>query len=45
VMCVCATIGGYYGAVVVKRVPPRIMRITIVCIGAATTAAFFLRRH
>ena len=43
VMCICATIGGYYGAVVVKRVPPRIMRIVIVCIGAATTVAFFVR--
>jgi uncharacterized protein len=43
VSCICATFGGYYGAVVVKRVPPRIMRIIIVAIGAATTAAFFLR--
>lgn len=43
VMCVCATIGGYYGAVIVRRVPPRIMRIAIVVIGAATTVAFFLR--
>ena len=45
VMCICATIGGYYGAVVVKRVPPRIMRIIIVCIGAATTIAFFARNR
>ena len=43
VMCICATIGGYYGAVIVKRVPPRIMRIAIVTIGAATTVAFFAR--
>lgn len=43
VMCICATIGGYYGAVIVKRVPPRIMRYIIVAIGAATTVAFFLR--
>jgi uncharacterized protein len=45
VMCICAIVGGYYGAVVVKRVPPRIMRIIIVAIGAATTVAFFVRAH
>jgi uncharacterized membrane protein YfcA len=43
VMCIGAIIGGYYGAVVVKRVPPRIMRAIIVAIGAATTIAFFIR--
>ena len=43
VMCVSATIGGYYGALIVRRVPPRIMRIAIVVIGAPTTVAFFVR--
>ena len=44
-MCICATIGGYYGAVIVKRVHPAHMRIAIVVLGAATTVAFFIRNR
>jgi uncharacterized membrane protein YfcA len=42
-MCIGATLGGYYGALIVRRVPPLAMRIAIVAVGALTTAAFFLR--
>jgi uncharacterized membrane protein YfcA len=44
-MCAGAIVGGYYGARIVRRVPPRAMRAFIVCLGAATTVAFFLRGH
>jgi uncharacterized membrane protein YfcA len=43
VMCVAATLGGYYGARIVRLVPPPAMRVAIVTIGALTTLAFFLR--
>ncbi len=43
VMCIGAIGGGYYGAVLVRRVPPRTMRTAIVLVGAVTSAAFFLR--
>jgi len=42
-MCVGAAFGGYYGARLVRRVPPRTMRWAIVVVGAATSAAFFFR--
>jgi uncharacterized membrane protein YfcA len=42
-MCAGAILGGYYGARIVRRVPPRAMRVAIVTLGAATTVAFFLR--
>jgi hypothetical protein len=44
-MCAGAILGGYYGARLVRRIPPRIMRIAIVAAGAATTAVFFLRNR
>jgi hypothetical protein len=44
-MCAGATLGGYYGARLVRRVPPLAMRIAIVTIGALTSVAFFLRSH
>jgi uncharacterized membrane protein YfcA len=43
VMCIAATLGGYYGARIVRLVPPPTMRIAIVVIGTLTTVAFFLR--
>jgi uncharacterized membrane protein YfcA len=45
VMSVGAIIGGYYGARLVRRVPPRAMRVAIVVVGAVTTVAFFLRNR
>ena len=45
VMCAGAILGGYYGARIVRRVPPLVMRSIIVAVGAATTVAFFLRSH
>jgi uncharacterized membrane protein YfcA len=45
VMSVCAILGGYFGARIVRRVPPPIVRSFIVVLGAATTVAFFLRSH
>jgi uncharacterized membrane protein YfcA len=42
-MCAGAVLGGYYGARLVRSVPPRTMRYAIVVVGAATTVAFFLR--
>jgi uncharacterized membrane protein YfcA len=42
-MSVGAVLGGYFGARLVRRVPPRAMRIAIVAVGAATTLAFFVR--
>jgi uncharacterized membrane protein YfcA len=42
-MSVGAVLGGYYGARLVRRIPPRAMRIAIVAVGAAMTIAFFLR--
>ena len=45
VMCAAAILGGYYGARVVRQVPPRAMRVVIVALGTATTIGFFLRQH
>ncbi len=42
-MCVGAVLGGYFGARLVRRVPPRAMRVAIVSVGALTTLAFFIR--
>ncbi len=45
VMCIGAIAGGYYGARVTRFIPPNILRIAIVAIGAVTTVAFFMRAH
>ncbi len=42
-MSVGAVLGGYYGARLVRAIPPRTLRVGIVAVGAATTVAFFLR--
>jgi uncharacterized protein len=42
-MCVGALAGGYYGAKVVRRIPPRPLRWTIVALGAVMTVVFFRR--
>lgn len=42
-MMVTATIGGYAGARVSRRLPPRVIRAAIVAIGAVMTLVFFLR--
>lgn len=44
-MCIGAILGGYYGARLVRRVPPPAMRAAIVAAGAAMTIAFFLRNR
>ncbi len=42
-MMLTATIGGYVGARVSRRLPPQAIRAAIVIIGAAMTVVFFLR--
>ena len=42
-MMVTATIGGYAGAWASRRLPPRLIRTTIVLIGAVMTVVFFVR--
>ncbi len=44
-MCIGSVAGGYYGARIIRRVPPERMRIAIVVIGSITTIAFFVRAH
>ncbi len=43
-MMVTATVGGYVGARVSRRLPPQVIRAVIVIIGAVMTLVFFLRR-
>jgi len=43
IMAVAATVGGYVGAMVAKRLPKRVARIFIVCVGLVMTVLFFLR--
>ncbi|WP_113911776.1 sulfite exporter TauE/SafE family protein [Roseovarius dicentrarchi] len=42
-MMVAATLGGYAGARVSRRLPPQVIRAAVVAIGAAMTLVFFLR--
>ncbi len=42
VMAVAATVGGYAGATVAKRLPKRIARRFIVCVGLVMTVLFFV---
>ena len=42
-MCVGALVGGYYGARVVRRIPPEPLRWGIVALGAVMTVVFFRR--
>ncbi len=42
-MCGGALVGGYYGAKVVRRIPPEPLRWTIVALGAVMTVVFFRR--
>ncbi len=42
-MMVTATIGGYVGARVSRRLPPQMIRAAIVIVGAVMTLVFFLR--
>ncbi len=42
VMMVSATIGGYAGARIARRLPASFVRATIIVVGAAMTAAFFI---
>lgn len=42
-MAAIALLGGYFGARVFRRVPPPIARTVVIAIGAAMTAAFFIR--
>lgn len=43
VMSAAAIAGGYYGARLTRIVPPRALRLGIIVVGAAMTAAFFWR--
>jgi uncharacterized membrane protein YfcA len=42
-MAAIALLGGYFGARLFRRVPQRVSRSVVVCIGAAMTIVFFLR--
>ncbi len=42
-MCVGALAGGYYGAKLVRRIPPEPLRWTIVALGTVMTVVFFRR--
>lgn len=42
-MAALALLGGYVGARVFRRVPPRVARAIVIAIGAAMTVAFFIR--
>jgi len=42
VMAVAATVGGYAGAAIAKRLPKRIARRFIVCVGLVMTVLFFV---
>lgn len=42
-MCAGALVGGYYGAKLVRRIPPEPLRWTIVALGAVMTVVFFRR--
>jgi uncharacterized membrane protein YfcA len=42
-MCAGALVGGYYGAKLVRRIPPAPLRWTIVALGAVMTVVFFRR--
>ena len=43
VMMVAATLGGYLGAPLARRMPARMLRLLIACIGLGMSAVFFLR--
>ena len=43
VMMIAATIGGYYGAILVRRLPQTFVRYFIIFIGTIITVAFFVR--
>jgi len=45
VMLVGTSIGGYFGARMVKKVNPKYVRALVTVISGAITVAFFLRRH
>jgi uncharacterized membrane protein YfcA len=42
-MLVGAVLGGYAGAHVARKVPPRLLRATILTIAVTMTALYFLR--
>lgn len=42
-MAACALLGGYLGAKVFRRVPQRVARTIVICIGVAMTVLFFLK--
>jgi uncharacterized protein len=42
-MAVLALAGGYFGARLFRRVPPRISRVVVIAIGLGMTAVFFIR--
>lgn len=42
-MLLAAILGGYFGAVLARRVPPPVLRWTVILFGAAMTAVFFRR--
>ncbi|MGI4941285.1 MAG: hypothetical protein ACRYHQ_12135 [Janthinobacterium lividum] len=42
-MLIAAVVGGYFGAVLVRRVPGKVLRSFVIAFGVATTAVFFGR--
>lgn len=45
IMIVAATIGGYFGAILVRRLPQHAVKTSVVVIGALTTLGFFLKQY
>jgi len=43
VMMVAATFGGYYGAVVARKIPPKYLKLFIIFVGLLMSVIFFLR--
>jgi len=45
VMCAAATVGGYGGALLGRRLPARVIRLGTLTVTAGITLAFFLRAY
>ena len=43
VMMIAATIGGYCGAIVAKKIPPTVLKYLITLIGVVMSVIFFVR--
>lgn len=44
IMIVSATAGGYFGTILVRRLPQQVVKISVVVIGALMTIGFFIKQ-